>query len=243
MKIIACLLLILGIAGLILFILGKLSQDGSWILTGIWTVFVITISIIHRKNNKKAGLVAMIITIAIILTSQTSKAQTFEELEVLSSTNTSILQLLTPGNFGPISLYEDEGSMGQWVKIEGSGFYFSSTKEIVTSLKGTEVNTPTILGGKINEGFYVLIIRIYKQDYIQGENQLYFIDAVNEVSQEVFIPGYISKIFLKDDLIFVDSQVAFSDQRFAQLFTTLSLRGEMIVSTTYQKGVDSNIIK
>lgn len=242
MKIIACLLLILGIAGLILFILGKLSQDGSWILTGIWTVFVITISIIHRKNNKKAGLVAMIITIAIILTSQTSKAQTFEELEVLSSTNTSILQLLTPGNFGPISLYEDEGSMGGWVQIEAPGFYFSSNKESIIGVQGTTVNSPTILGGKINENLYILLIRTYTHDLISGENKLYFID--NNSSQELFIAGYIVKLFEKDGILFIDSQIGgYRNQTYTQIYTTLSVRGETIVSTTYQREVMTGIEK
>lgn len=223
-----------GFAGTLLGCFNMLSDDGRWVVVGIFALFLLLATIWKAKRK---GIIPLAITIAVILTTQSSsKAQTFEELEVLSSTNTSILQLLTPGNFGPISLYEDEGSMGQWVQVEAPGFYFSSNKEMWIGVQGTTVKSPTILGGKINENLYILLIRTYTPGSISEENKLYFID--NNSSQELFIPGRIVKVFEKDGILFIDSQVGgYRSQTYTQIYTILSLRGETIISTAYQREV------
>lgn len=229
-----------GFIGTLLGCLNMLSDDGRWVVAGILALFLLLTTIWKAKRK---GIIPLAITIAVILTTQSSsKAQTFEELEVLNSKNTSILQFLTPGSFGPISLYEDEGSMGQWVQIEAPGFYFSSNKESIIGVQGTTVNSPTILGGKINENLYILLIRTYTHGPISGENKLYFID--NNSSQELFIPGRIVKVFEKDGILFIDSQIGgYRNQTYTQIYTTLSVRGETIVSTTYQREVMTGIEK
>ncbi len=181
---------------------------------------------------------ATAICILFLLATGISSAQSFEEMSVLSEQNENILQELETGTFGPLTIYQDEGSMGGWIQVEAPGFYFSSNIQNIIGVQGTKSTSPTVLAGEINKDQYVLLIRTYKPGFISGENKLYLID--NNTSQKLFIPGYVNKVFEKNGLIFIDSEVGgYHNPTLTKFYSVVSTIGETILYSTYQREVES----
>jgi hypothetical protein len=235
----------IGVLGLVLAFLGKLSPLGIWVVTGIF--FLVVVLIIIREIKRKK-IIPMIITIGLILTAQSyTKAQSFEELQKLSNENSTILQEIKPGEsgqYGAITISADEGSAGSWIEVSSPKYHFSGYKSVVTGVQGSKVSSPKVSIGKVHSNISLLLIQTYTDGFISGEKSLYLIDSINNSSLELFIPGYIVKIFEKQGLIFIDSQVdEYHNQTYTQIYTTLSIRGETIISTAYQREVVSKITK
>ncbi|QQS60508.1 hypothetical protein IPN41_00815 [Candidatus Falkowbacteria bacterium] len=256
-KILLALLFLSNIIGITLAYFEKLSKNEVWIVTGLYIITVIILIIggekifksIFRINQNQKGdqMKATLLSIFALLflfflQSSKTSAQSFEELNILSKQNVSILQELKSGTYGPLKIYEDEGSMGGWIKVEAFGFYFSSAKENVVGVQGIKTTSPTILGGELNKDQYILLIRTYEPGFISGENELYLID--NNSYTKLFIPGYVDKVFEEKGLIVIDSQVGgYQSPTYTQFYSVVSTTGETILYSTYQKKVESEIMK
>jgi hypothetical protein len=255
-KILLALLFLSNVIGITLAYFEKLSKNEVWIVTGLYIITVIILIIggekifksIFRINQNQKGdqtkatlLNIFALLFLFFLQSSKTSAQSFEEMSMLSKQNENILQELETGTFGPITIYQDEGSMGGWIEIEAPGFYFSSNKESAIDFKGTESTSPVVLAGEINRDQYILLIRTYKPGFISAD-KLYLID--NNTSQELFIPGYVNKVFEKNELIFVDSEIGgYHNPTFTQFYSVVSTIGETILYSTYQREVESEIMK
>lgn len=232
----------IGMLGVVFIFLGKLSALGIWVVAGIFSLVVVLITI--RAMNKKRTILMMFIiitTIAINLYTQSSStAQTFEELKILCDENTSILQEAKAGQYGPIGITTDVGSAGEWVEIFAPQFHFSSYKEIVNGIQGTQAISPTVLVGKVSDNLYVVLIRTFTSGFIAGEKSLYLINVANNTTQEIFAPGFVTSIFEKEGIMFIDSQTGgYHSPTYTQFYTSLCVRGETIVSTMYQREVET----
>ena len=191
----------------------------------------------------KKVLICIIFTF-IALATKTLRAQTFEELKKLSDESSSILQEAKVGQYGGITISQDEGSAGQWVEIYAPQFHFSTYKENVVGMQGSEVVSPIILVGKVDKNVYMLLIQTFTTGFIAGEESIYLIDSANKTSRQLFIPGYVIKIFEKEWMIFIDSQEGgYMNDIYTQLYSVISVKGETIISTTYQREVESEIAK
>lgn len=228
----------IGMLGLVFTFFGKLSSLGIWVVSGIFFLVVILIAI---REIKRAKIIPMVITIALILAAQISSAQTFDELKTLCDENSTVLQEIKPGQsgqYGAITISQDEGSAGNWIEIFSPQYHFSGYKKVVTGIQGSKATSPKVSIGKISDNISLLLIQTYTDGFISGEKSLYLIDSTNNTSQELFIPGYIVKIFEKEGLIFIDSQVGgYHDQTYTQFYTTLFVKGGTVISTTYQMEV------
>jgi hypothetical protein len=214
-----------------------LSNEGRWVVVGIFALFLLLTTIWKAKRK---GIIPLAITIAAILIGQSSaNAQTFEELQTLSNQNSTVLKEIQPGEsgqYGAITISQDEGSAGSWIEVFSPEYHFSGYKELITGIQGSKSASPTVSIGKINPNISVLLIQTYTNGYITGEKKLYLVDSVNNSSQELFIPGRIVKVFEKEGILFIDSHVGgYYIKSYTQIYTTLVLKGKTIISTSYQK--------
>lgn len=232
----------IGVLGLVLAFLGKLSSLGIWVVTGIFFLVVVLITI---RKIKRKRIIPMIIAIGLILTTQSyTKAQTFEELQILSEEIPSMLSEF-PGSKG--DLIREEKIQGSdtivYLTIWDKNF-FSQKKQEVSGVRDIKATTPQVFGGYLTPKIWILLIRSYKPGFISGTNDLYILDPDKKTITKLMVSGYIKKVFKNQGLLFIDHQVdEYMNATYTQMYSIISFRGDTIISTVHQREVPTEIME
>ncbi len=241
MKVIYTVFLI-GVLGLVPAILGKLSSLGIWVVTGIFILFVVLITI---REIKKAKIIPIIIIIGLILAAQNFLiAQTFDELKNLSDESVSMLSEF-PGSKG--DLIREEKIQGSdtivYLTIWDKNF-FSQKKQEVSGVRDIKEITPQVFDGYLTPQIWILLIRSYTPGFISGTNDLYILDPDKKTITKLMVSGYIAKVFKKEGLLFIDHLVdEYMNPTYTQMYSIISVRGSTIISTTHQREVATETMK
>ncbi len=122
---------------------------------------------------KKIFYTSVLVFLCALAMASNIKAQNLSEDQNLSHGLLFLSELKT-GQYGPIDYYEDWGSSGGWVKIEGPNFSFTSEKRLVSLPDDMMTESPKIFGGEINNQWLILVLTFSADNSIVSKS--YIID-------------------------------------------------------------------
>ncbi len=183
----------------------------------------------------------ILVSIFIVIISQSLFAQDrFEEFKSYCSNHETILtQIDDSGTYGNIQVRKHHLYTGEtYIDIKAFQYFNGLLKRDVKLVLGS-ATTPEIYIGSVNENLQLAVITVYREDYIQGENQVILVDNSNkQIYLLALLGNSIKKVVpFEDGMIIEQVRGYYRSPIYDDIYSYIKLSDGKIISENYEREI------